>query len=506
MHADDGIETADYPFEIDVSGIQFVALPVSRLNHNGDAIDFTVQGSTTSGGTLAFSATGLPTGFAINPTTGRISGTLASNANTQSPYFVNVTLNDSYSAKSTSFTWTVLNVGVADSIRFPSPGPQLGRVGDAVNLFAPASSSLFLPMQFTADGLPPGVFLNTFAGFTTQAYIIGTPTSAAVTGSPYHVTLTATDGIYSKQTTFDWTIAPSGAISIQNPGTLTNVINNVVSKQIQASTTAGLPLTYSATSLPNGLSINSQTGLITGTISPLAALPSTFNSQVTVTDGTNSYSTAFQWIVNGTNLNTVPLPVPGGGTITLSSAFNTQLFASITSDPSVDFPGGIQFPFGFLNFEIRPLNDTILKPGATTTLTISGLNFSQINKYYKFGPTPASATPHWYNFLFGTQTDSDSATNTGMKIVGSNLVLTFVDGSRGDDDVTQNGVIDDIGGPALVQTPLVKGDFDRDGQVSPADLNVMLTALTDVKHYQVVRQLSPADLACSRGHEQRWPF
>ncbi len=137
IHADDGIETADYPFEIDVSGIQFVALPVSRLNHNGDAIDFTVQGSTTSGGTLIFSATGLPAGFAINPTTGRITGTLASNANTQSPYFVNVTLNDSYSAKSTSFTWTVLNVGVADSIRFPSPGPQLGRVGDAVNLFVP---------------------------------------------------------------------------------------------------------------------------------------------------------------------------------------------------------------------------------------------------------------------------------------------------------------------------------------------------------------------------------
>ncbi len=80
-------------------------------------------------------------------------------------------------------------------------------------------------------------------------------------GAPYHVTLTASDGLYVTQTTFTWTIALPGAISIQNPGTLTNVINNVVSKQIQASTTAGLPLTYSATGLPNGLSINSQTGL-----------------------------------------------------------------------------------------------------------------------------------------------------------------------------------------------------------------------------------------------------
>ncbi len=60
--------------------------------------------------------------------------------------------------------------------------------------------------------------------------------------------------------------------------------------------------------------------------------------------------------------------------------------------------------------------------------------------------------------------------------------------------VTLNGVIDDIGGPALAQSPLVKGDFNRDGQVNSADITSMFTALTDLKKYQVDRQLSSADL------------
>ena len=41
------------------------------------------------------------------------------------------------------------------------------------------------------------------------------------------------------------------------------------------------------------------------------------------------------------------------------------------------------------------------------------------------------------------------AAGTGMEIVGGNIVLHLIDGGRGDDDLAQNGVIVDIGGPAL---------------------------------------------------------
>src|SRR6185295_114730 len=49
----------------------------------------------------------------------------------------------------------------------------------------------------------------------------------------------------------------------------------------------------------------------------------------------------------------------------------------------------------------------------------------------------------WYNFLLGQQADG-----TGMEIVGGNIVLHLKDGGVGDDDLTMNGIIFDIGGPA----------------------------------------------------------
>src|SRR2546421_3218708 len=36
-----------------------------------------------------------------------------------------------------------------------------------------------------------------------------------------------------------------------------------------------------------------------------------------------------------------------------------------------------------------------------------------------------------------------------MEIVGGNIVLHLLDGGRGDDDLTADGVINDIGGPAI---------------------------------------------------------
>ena len=63
-----------------------------------------------NGDTLAWSATGLPTGLTINTTTGVISGTLDKNASASSAYTVSVTATDPYGASvTTSFTLTVSN-------------------------------------------------------------------------------------------------------------------------------------------------------------------------------------------------------------------------------------------------------------------------------------------------------------------------------------------------------------------------------------------------------------
>jgi hypothetical protein len=96
-----------------------------------------------------------------------------------------------------------------------------------------------------------------------------------------------------------WT-APSGGtgntVTVTNPGTQTSTLGTAASLQVQASDSAsGQTLTYSATGLPAGLSINSSTGLISGTPT------TTGTSSVTVTakDGTGASGEAtFSWVVN----------------------------------------------------------------------------------------------------------------------------------------------------------------------------------------------------------------
>jgi hypothetical protein len=68
-----------------------------------------------------------------------------------------------------------------------------------------------------------------------------------------------------------------------------------------------------------------------------------------------------------------------------------------------------------------------------------------VNTYYKYGPTLDSPAPHWYEFLFdGT---------TGAEILSDRVVLHFVDGQRGDDDLAANGQIVEPGAPALSNRP-----------------------------------------------------
>ena len=82
--------------------------------------------------------------------------------------------------------------------------------------------------------------------------------------------------------------------------------NQAVSLQVNASDAdIGDTLNYSALGLPTGLTIDSATGLISGTISFNAVLhpnlTQVFNVTVNVSDGTDTTPTSFQWTVNDVN-------------------------------------------------------------------------------------------------------------------------------------------------------------------------------------------------------------
>ena len=86
----------------------------------------------------------------------------------------------------------------------------------------------------------------------------------------------------------------ANTVTVTNPGSRTGTVGTATSLQINATDSGGAALTYSATGLPTGLSINASSGLISGT--PSAA--GTFGVTVTAKDGTNaSGSASFSWTI-----------------------------------------------------------------------------------------------------------------------------------------------------------------------------------------------------------------
>jgi len=112
---------------------------------------------------------------------------------------------------------------------------------------------------------------------------------------------------------------------------------------------------------------------------------------------------------------------------------------AVIDPPNNNYPPDIDFLYGFFTFNVEGINI-----GGATSITFyfpSGFSF---NTYSKYGPTPDDPIDHWYDFIFDGL--------TGAKINESSITLHFVDGMRGDDDLTENGIIADIGGPGIKST------------------------------------------------------
>ncbi len=136
-----------------------------------------------------------------------------------------------------------------------------------------------------------------------------------------------------------WTL-PTGSgsgtgntVTVTGPGSQSSTVGTAASLQIKASDSgSGQTLSYGATGLPAGLSINSSTGLISGT--PTAA--GTSNVTVTARDGTGATgSTSFTWTVSAGGT--------GGSCGTTNLALNKTATASSTESaayPAADAVDG----------------------------------------------------------------------------------------------------------------------------------------------------------------------
>jgi len=131
----------------------------------------------------------------------------------------------------------------------------------------------------------------------------------------------------------------------------------------------------------------------------------------------------------------------GQDRVTVSTDVNNSLedVYTLATDQVGDLPSGVTFPFDLFGFAV-----TGFGAGNPTTVTIKLPDGEEPTTYWKYGPTPLDGTDHWYEFLYdGT---------TGAELDGNVITLHFVDGERGDHDLTADGIIDDPGGPAFVST------------------------------------------------------
>ncbi|MEY4500332.1 MAG: hypothetical protein RIS52_222, partial [Pseudomonadota bacterium] len=251
------------------------------------------------GPALTYSATGLPLGLSINSSSGVISGTIDRSASQAGGgvYAVVVTASDGSLSTTQAFSWTVANptpTATNDTTLIVNEDTAGTTVNVLANDVDPDGDPLTIVSASATNGtvtIGAGGLLT----FTPNANYNGT---AAIT-----YTISDGQGGTSTATVPVTVVAVNDApTSVGSLPPQTNLDAALVTSIATAGAFAdidGPALTYSAAGLPLGLTINSSTGVISGTIDRSASQigGGVYNVVVTASDGSLSTTQAFSWTV-----------------------------------------------------------------------------------------------------------------------------------------------------------------------------------------------------------------
>ena len=330
--------------------IETPSLPDAKV---GEAYSEGLSAFGTSYADWSISSGNLPAGLTLDATTGVISGTPTSAGS----YTFTAKATNTYGSDTKSYTLKVTgsgSTGVKPSITTTSlTNAQAGQSYS----FTPTSTGTS-PITWSASGLPTGLSVNSSTGV-----ISGIPTTAGT----YSITLTATNAYGSDEKTLTLTVSAAGV----KPSITTTSLTDGQAGQSYSFTptaTGTSPITWTASGLPSGLSMNSSTGTISGT--PRAA--GTFRPSMTAR---NAY---------GTDTKTLTLTIAEAGvkpTITTSTlpdgkldvAYSQTLAATGTSPITWSVSSGT-LPAGLsLNASTGSITGTPTASG-TFTFTVMATN------------------------------------------------------------------------------------------------------------------------------------
>ena len=330
--------------------------PSNIVVAEGDALSLSIVATDPDGDgqTLTYSALGLPSGLSINPTTGTISGTPTFDA--AGTYNVTVTVTDdgvpSLNAQA-SFNLDVTNTNRAPVM--PSQADTTVAEGSAVSLSLTATDPDNDNLSYGATGLPAGLAIDNVTGV-----ISGTPTFDAA--GTYSITVTVTDdGVPSlnAQATFNLDVTNTNrAPVIPTQADTTVAEGSAVSLSLAATDPDNDNLSYGATGLPTGLTIDSITSVISGT--PTFDAAGTYSITVTVTDdGVPSLNAQATFNLDVTNTNRAPvIPTQADTTVAEGSAVSLSLAATDPDNDNLSY-GATGLPAGLtINSATGVINGT----------------------------------------------------------------------------------------------------------------------------------------------------
>ena len=409
----------------DVNDPPVVATPIENQDDfDGDTIllDLSSNFSDVELDDLEFSATGLPTGLTMS-SSGVITGQIDNSASLTGTFSVVVTVSDGNGGSvSDSFTWNIANpapdatdnsnsvdedgtTNLANgNLLTDNDGDGIDSDPDLDELSVSAVDSQTTNVGVTVNGAYGTISIQANGSYT---YTVDN-SNPIVNGLDDGETLTETFGYTlsdGEGGTSDATISVTIAGSNDSPNTVAtitdqgNLDDDAVSLDLSShfADVDGDALTFSANGLPSGLTIDTSTGIVSGTIDNNASQlgsndDGVFSVTITATDGDEIVDLTFEWTIN----NPVPISQDDSFTTNEDTAFSDTVATNDSDDdnddvtfsllnqpnngsltfnndgtfnytPAVDFHGTDLF-----NYQITDADGDL--SAATVTITVNSIN------------------------------------------------------------------------------------------------------------------------------------